>query len=107
MLMEMKLKMVKFAIGKHYHKKEADLEAFYSKMLRTLGTEKGMLGQIFTKSQNKIQDPAKLLKVITMMIDKENWSLMGADVKGKIYEGLLLIALHLLALVDFFDTKPN
>ena len=23
------------------------------------------------------------------MIDKEQWSMMGADVKGKIYEGLL------------------
>jgi hypothetical protein len=23
------------------------------------------------------------------MIDKEQWSLMGADIKGKIYEGLL------------------
>ena len=47
-----------------------------------------MLGQIFTKSQNKIQDPAKLSRVITM-IDQEQWSLMGADIKGKIYEGLL------------------
>ena len=69
-------------------KRGAELESFYSQMLRTLSTEKGMLGQIFTKSQNKIQDPAKLLKVINM-IDREHWSLMGADVKGKIYEGLL------------------
>ncbi|MCL4165815.1 UNVERIFIED_CONTAM: hypothetical protein GTU68_002437, partial [Idotea baltica] len=60
----------------------------YSQLLRTLSTEKGTLGQIFTKSQNKIQDPAKLLKVINL-IDKEDWSLMGADIKGKIYEGLL------------------
>jgi hypothetical protein len=48
---------------------------------------KGILGQIFTKSQNKIQDPAKLLKVMIWL--KEQWSLMGADIKGKIYEGLL------------------
>ena len=34
-----------------------ELEIHYSKLLRELGTEKGMLGQIFTKSQNKIQDP--------------------------------------------------
>ena len=47
-----------------------------------------MLGQIFTKSQNKIQDPAKLYKLIDL-IDKENWSSMGADIKGSIYEGLL------------------
>jgi type I restriction enzyme M protein len=69
-------------------KRGAELEAFYSQLLRSLSTEKGMLGQIFTKSQNKIQDPSKLLKVIDL-IDKENWNLMGADIKGKIYEGLL------------------
>ncbi|WP_372745961.1 N-6 DNA methylase [Lutibacter sp.] len=69
-------------------KRGAELEVFYNQMLRSLSTEKGILGQIFTKSQNKIQDPAKLLKVIDM-IDKEQWSLMGADIKGKIYEGLL------------------
>ena len=69
-------------------KRGAELESFYSQLLRTLSTEKGTLGQIFTKSQNKIQDPAKLLKVIKL-IDKEDWSMMGADIKGKIYEGLL------------------
>lgn len=69
-------------------KRGAELEAFYSQLLRTLSTEKGMLGQIFTKSQNKIQDPAKLLKVIDM-INREDWNMMGADIKGKIYEGLL------------------
>jgi len=69
-------------------KRGADLETHYLNLLRTLGQQKGMLGQIFTKSQNKIQDPAKLYKTIDM-IDKENWALMGADVKGQIYEGLL------------------
>ena len=69
-------------------KRGAELEAFYTQMLRSLGTEKGILGQIFTKSQNKIQDPAKLLKVIDM-IGKEQWTMVGADVKGDIYEGLL------------------
>jgi len=69
-------------------KRGLELENFYNQMLRSLGSEKGMLGQIFIKSQNKIQDPSKLLKIIDM-IDKEQWSLMGTDVKGKIYEGLL------------------
>ncbi|NVJ46471.1 MAG: SAM-dependent DNA methyltransferase [Cytophagia bacterium] len=69
-------------------KRGAELEAYYSQMLRSLGTERGILGQIFTKSQNKIQDPAKLLRVIDL-IAKENWTLVGADVKGDIYEGLL------------------
>lgn len=68
--------------------KGADLETHYSKILRELGKQKGILGQVFTKSQNKIQDPAKLFKLIDM-IDKEKWSVMGTDIKGQIYEGLL------------------
>ncbi|HRW98983.1 MAG: SAM-dependent DNA methyltransferase [Lewinellaceae bacterium] len=70
------------------NKRGAELDSHYSKMLRELANAKGILGQIFVKSQNKIQDPAKLYKVIDM-VDKEKWSMMGADLKGKIYEGLL------------------
>jgi type I restriction enzyme M protein len=69
-------------------KKGAELELHYVTLLRELSTQKGILGQIFTKSQNKIQDPAMLAKVIDM-IDSENWLVIGADVKGDIYEGLL------------------
>ena len=47
-----------------------------------------MLGQIFTKSQNKIQDPAKLYKLIAL-INAEQWVKMGVKDKGDIYEGLL------------------
>jgi len=69
-------------------KRGAELETHYSILLRELGQQKGILGQIFTKSQNKIQDPAKLYKLIDL-INKEQWSMMSADVKGEIYEGLL------------------
>jgi len=69
-------------------KRGAELELHYLKVLQELSTAKGILGQIFTKAQNKIQDPAKLFKIIDL-IDKENWVRMGADVKGEIYEGLL------------------
>lgn len=69
-------------------KRGAELEAHYLVILRELAQQKGMLGQIFTKAQNKIQDPAKLFKIIDM-IDRENWVKMGVDVKGDIYEGLL------------------
>jgi len=68
--------------------KGAELEAHYIDILLKLSQGRGMLGQIFTKSQNKIQDPAKLFKLVDL-IDKENWSSMGADIKGSIYEGLL------------------
>lgn len=68
--------------------KGAELETHYIHLLRELSNQKGILGQIFTKSQNKIQDPAKLYKLI-YMIDKEDWIGMRTDVKGEIYEGLL------------------
>ncbi|MBX3282709.1 MAG: SAM-dependent DNA methyltransferase [Acidobacteria bacterium] len=66
----------------------AALELQYLKTLQELGKTSGILGQIFTKSQNKIQDPAKLYKLVDL-IDREQWAMMGADVKGTIYEGLL------------------
>ncbi|MBU1568156.1 MAG: type I restriction-modification system subunit M [Proteobacteria bacterium] len=70
-------------------KRGAELESLYLDLLQNLGKEKGLLGHIFTKAQNKIQDPAMLYKVIEM-IDKENWvSAVSTDVKGEIYEGLL------------------
>src|ERR1700712_1642828 len=52
-------------------KRGAELEVHYVHLLSELGQYKGILGQIFTKSQNKIQDPAKLYKLINM-IHKEN-----------------------------------
>jgi type I restriction enzyme M protein len=69
-------------------KRGAELEAHYISILRELGQQTGMLGQIFTKSQNKIQDPAKLYSLIDT-INNASWVMMGADVKGDIYEGLL------------------
>src|ERR1700680_1035529 len=46
-------------------KKDGDaLEIHYRKTLETLGKSKGMLGIIFRKAQNKIQDPAKLRRLI-------------------------------------------
>ena len=69
-------------------KRGAELEGHYIALLRELGTKAGMLGQIFTKAQNKIQDPAKLYRLIDMVDDTE-WVTMDADVKGDIYEDLL------------------
>jgi type I restriction enzyme M protein len=66
-----------------------DLFDHYRHTLDELGKQKGLLGLIFAKSQNKFQDPAKLRRLIVDLIDKENWSVMSADVKGDAYEGLL------------------
>lgn len=64
------------------------LEVHYRHMLETLAKESGMLGVIFRKSQNKIQDPAKLKRLIELIND-ETWLGLDIDVKGDIYEGLL------------------
>ena len=64
------------------------LEAHYLKVLHRLGEEPGMLGAIFFKAQNKIQDPAKLARLV-QMIDEQQWVGLGVDVKGELYEGLL------------------
>ena len=69
-------------------KRGAALELHYVTLLRELGAGQGMLGQIFAKAQNKIQDPAKLYRLIDM-VDDTDWITLGADVKGDIYEGLL------------------
>jgi len=69
-------------------KRGAALEVHYVTLLLELGKKSGMLGTIFTKAQNKIQDPAKLYRLIDMVNETE-WVTMGADVKGDIYEGLL------------------
>src|SRR6266496_270986 len=66
-----------------------ELETHYRHVLETLGKRTGMLGVIFRKAQNKIQDPAKLRRLIVDLIDKQQWSSLSADVKGDAYEGLL------------------
>src|SRR5690606_3539793 len=53
------------------------------------GGQKGMLGLIFRKAQNRIQDPAKLRRLVVDLIDKEQWVALSSDVKGDAYEGLL------------------
>lgn len=66
-----------------------DLEVHYRHVLEELGKKTGMLGLIFRKAQNRIQDPAKLRRLIVDLIDREEWSSLDADVKGDAYEGLL------------------
>jgi len=65
-----------------------DLERQYLLILQELGREQGMIGQIYFKAQNKVQDPAKLLKLVRL-INEEKWVGIDVDVKGEIYEGLL------------------
>lgn len=72
-----------------------DLEDHYRHVLENLSKKPGLLGVIFRKSQNKIQDPAKLERLIRLIDgdpknrDRIIWMGMDIDVKGEIYEGLL------------------
>jgi type I restriction enzyme M protein len=66
-----------------------ELEVHYRHVLTELGRQPGMLGVIFRKAQNRIQDPAKLRRLIVDLIDREEWMTLDADVKGDAYEGLL------------------
>jgi type I restriction enzyme M protein len=70
-------------------KQGAGLETQYIQILNDLGTHPGMLGVIFRKAQNRIQDPAKLERLIKDLIGGETWMTLDADVKGDAYEGLL------------------
>lgn len=66
-----------------------ELELQYRHTLENLGREGGLIGTIFRKAQNKLSDPAKLKRVVSL-VDKEGpWIGLEVDVKGAIYEGLL------------------
>jgi len=72
------------------HRLDGDaLDVQYRHTLVELGRQPGTLGVIFRKAQNKIQDPSKLKRLVSDLIDKEQWMSMDADVKGDAYEGLL------------------
>ncbi len=66
----------------------AALETQYRRILADLGTGAGLIPVIFRKAQNRIQDPAKLRRLVDL-IDSETWTGLDIDVKGAIYEGLL------------------
>lgn len=65
------------------------LEVHYRHVLTELGHKPGMLGVVFRKAQNRIQDPAKLRRLVVDLIGRESWLTLDADVKGDAYEGLL------------------
>ena len=66
-----------------------DLEVHYRHVLEELGKKRGMLGEVFKKARQDIQNPATLKRLIVDLIEPETWMLLEADIKGDIYEGLL------------------
>ena len=65
------------------------LEIHYRHISSNSARSRACWASIFRKAQNKIQDPAKLRRLITDLIGKEQWTTLGVDVKGDAYEGLL------------------
>ena len=66
-----------------FGKDGTDLESHYRHILEELGKSSGLLGVIFRKAQNKVQDPAKLRRLLEL-INEETWVGMDMDVKGKL-----------------------
>ncbi|MYC57135.1 MAG: SAM-dependent DNA methyltransferase, partial [Acidimicrobiia bacterium] len=65
------------------------LEAQYNETLEKLGSYDGMLGVVFRKARNRVQNPVKLEQLIKEFIDRHEWMSYAADLKGDAYEGLI------------------
>lgn len=64
-----------------------DLEAHYRHILAELGKGSGLIPVIFRKAQNRIQDPAKLKRLVSL-IEGETWLGLGIDVKEDLQAAL-------------------
>jgi type I restriction enzyme M protein len=65
-----------------------DLVDAYEDALRTLGKQPGILGDIFSGSQNRLANPATLARLIKAT-DETEWTSLDVDVKAAAFEGLL------------------
>lgn len=65
-----------------------DLVDAYEEALRTLGKKPGILGDIFSGSQNRLANPATLARLIKAT-DETEWTSLDVDVKAAAFEGLL------------------
>jgi type I restriction enzyme M protein len=70
------------------NKSGTDLTDYYIELLRTLGKEPGLLGDIFSGAQSRFNNPVNLKKLIGL-IDETEWTALGIDVKAQAFEGLL------------------
>lgn len=64
------------------------LTEHYIDVLRALGQQKGLLGDIFTQAQSLFNNPVNLKKLIGL-IDETEWTSIDIDVKAAAFEGLL------------------
>jgi type I restriction enzyme M protein len=64
------------------------LKEAYEDALRTLGKQRGILGDIFGGSLNQLTSPVALAQLIKS-IDETEWTTLQVDVKAAAFEGLL------------------
>ena len=69
-------------------KSGTDLTDHYVDVLRTLGKEPGLLGDIFAGALSRFTNPVNLKRLISL-IDETEWTELNIDVKGEAFEGLL------------------
>src|SRR6266446_4558458 len=58
----------------------------YNDVLRKLRESEGLLGAIFTQATSRFNNPVNLRRLIDM-IDEEEWSSLGVDVKEQLSRG--------------------
>jgi len=69
-------------------KSGTDLTNHYMDTLRGLGTQKGMLGDIYGGAISRFSNPVNLKRLVNL-IDEVEWTGLNVDVKAAAYEGLL------------------
>ena len=65
-----------------------ELIDYYVELLRTLGKQPGILGDIFSGAQSRFNNPVNLKKLLGT-IDETEWTALDVDVKAAAFEGLL------------------
>src|SRR5205085_1482490 len=66
----------------------SDLADHYVDVLRALGRQAGLLGDIFAGAQSRFNNPVNLRRMIAL-IDETEWTALDVDVKAEAFEGLL------------------
>jgi type I restriction enzyme M protein len=69
-------------------KSGTDLRDYYIDLLRKLGQQRGLLGDIFAGAQSRFNNPVNLKKLLGV-IDETEWTALDIDIKAAAFEGLL------------------
>src|SRR5688572_13263217 len=64
-----------------------DLTNHYVEMLRALGQQPGLLGDIFSGSQSRFTNPVSLKRLLTT-VDETEWTALDVNIKAEAFEGL-------------------